>query len=372
MGHPPKTRGERDQSPSLEDAILQPDPDRRAPEPGLGGTGVAAMFIGGIFVGSALGLTSPATGATLSAGVDPTLHLMMFLLFFELRLGAVVRGFGNLRFLALAWGANFLIAPLIGFTMATLFFADQSLIFIGLVIYFMSPCTDWFLGFTRVARGDTALGAALIPINLPTQLLLFPVWLWLFTSHLGLVDVASVPGALAQWFLLPVIVAQALRIGLQTLLPHRVFEQVLGWVGYLVPLVITGLILQIFAANIGEIAGHREVFPIILLAIFLFFAATFLAGEGLSRLAGLAYPQHALLTMTTAARNAPMMLAVTAVAIPYQPLVLAVLVIGMLVEFPHLIGLKQLLLWRRSRRKGLTGLELMLLSNISGPKRPLS
>ena len=91
-----------------------------------------------------------------------------------------------------------------------------------------------------------------------------------------------------------------------------------------------------------------------LLVIVLFFTATFLAAEGLSRLAGLAYPQRALLTMTTAARNAPLMLAVTAVAIPDQPLVLAVLVIGMLVEFPHLIGLKQVLLWQRSRCRGPT------------------
>ena len=48
----------------------------------------------------------------------------------------------------------------------------------------------------------------------------------------------------------------------------------------------------------------------ILAAIFLFFIATFLVGEGLSWLVGLAYPQHALLAMTTAARNAPLMLAV--------------------------------------------------------------
>ncbi|MEM6357949.1 MAG: arsenic resistance protein, partial [Pseudomonadota bacterium] len=49
-------------------------------------------------------------------------------------------------------------------------------------------------------------------------------------------------------------------------------------------------------------------------------------------------------TITTAARNAPLMLAVTAIAIPDQPLIYATLVIGMLVEFPHLIGLKQMLL----------------------------
>ncbi|MEM7422323.1 MAG: arsenic resistance protein [Pseudomonadota bacterium] len=277
---------------------------------------------------------------------------MIFLLFFELRLGAIVQGFGSLRFLALAWGANFLIVPFIGFAIATLFLSGQPLLFAGLVIYFISPCTDWFLGFTRMARGDTALGTALIPINMLTQLLLFPLWLWLFTRHTGLVDFSAIPGTAALWFLLPLVAAQSVRFTLEKLLPESGFERLLRWVGCIVPLAIAAFILQLFAANIGAIAGHLEVFATILLAICLFFAMTFLMGEGLSRLAGLAYPQHALLAMTTAARNAPLMLAVTAVAIPNQPLILAVLVIGMLVEFPHLTGLKQLLLWQRSRQKG--------------------
>ena len=336
---------------AMQDTLVRPDPDHGAPEPGLAGGGVAVLFLGAILVGSSLGLATPTTGEALSAWVDPTLLTMIFLLFFELRPGGLVQGFGNLRFLALAWGANFLIVPFIGFAIASLFLSGQPLIFTGLVIYFISPCTDWFLGFTRMARGDTALGAALIPLNLFSQLLLFPLWLWLFTRHTGLVDLAAIPGTLAQWFLVPLIAAQTLRFVLERLMPQNGFERLLRWVGHVVPLVIAGLIVQIFAANIGAIAAHLQVFAVILLAIFLFFAATFLVGEGLSWLAGLSYPQHALLAMTTAARNAPLMLAVTAVSIPDQPLILAALVIGMLVEFPHLTALKQLLLWQRARHK---------------------
>jgi ACR3 family arsenite efflux pump ArsB len=49
-----------------------------------------------------------------------------------------------------------------------------------------------------------------------------------------------------------------------------------------------------------------------------------------------------LLTMTTSARNAPLMLAVTAVALPGQPVLHAAIVLGMLVEFPHLTALVHL------------------------------
>ncbi|MEO4043461.1 hypothetical protein AAFN47_17845 [Hoeflea sp. CAU 1731] len=114
--------------------------------------------------------------------------------------------------------------------------------------------------------------------------------------------------------------------------------------GNIIPFVIAMLILEIFAGNITVILEHVSVFAVILLAIFLFFAAMFFVGEILSKLAGFANPEHALLTMTTAARNAPLMLGVTAIAMPDQPLIYAAIVIGMLVEFPHLTGLRQILL----------------------------
>lgn len=113
------------------------------------------------------------------------------------------------------------------------------------------------------------------------------------------------------------------------------------------------LVLQIFAGNVPVILAHSAVFAWLLLAVFAFFATTFFLGEGISRLFRLRYPEHALLTMTIAARNAPLMLAVTMAALPGQPLVYAALVIGMLVEFPHLTALWRLLLRARHRFQSL-------------------
>lgn len=78
--------------------------------------------------------------------------------------------------------------PLIGFAITSLFLSGQSLLFTGLVIYFLAPCTDWFLGFTRLAKGDTALGSVLVPINMITQLLLYPVYLHLSAKAPRLLD----------------------------------------------------------------------------------------------------------------------------------------------------------------------------------------
>lgn len=323
--------------------------DHAHPDPQPFGT--AVLLVAAIVIGSALGLFLSPSQEAMSQSIDVTILGMIGLLFFELRLSSVFRAFGNLRFLAIAWGANFLVVPLVGFAIATLVFPDEPLLFIGLMLYFLAPCTDWFLAFTRMAQGDTELGAALIPINLVTQLLLFPLWLWLFTPTTSLVDVGAVAELLVQWFLLPLVIAQTLRMGLERLLPATRMERASAWTGHLLPLVLAALVLQIFASRVGGITSQIDVIALVAGAVLLFFGTIFFIGFGTARLARLAYPQHALLSMTLAARNAPLMLALATVAIPNQPLLLAVIVVGMLIEIPLLTVLKHLLLRRHPIQK---------------------
>lgn len=311
-----------------------------------GVTVASSLLVASLVAGALFGYFVPATGQWLGNHVDYTLLVLVSLLFFGVRFGALVQAASNLRFLVIALLANFVVVPLIGYGVASLFLASHPLFLVGLVIYFMSPCTDWFLGFTRLSGGNVALGTALIPINMVVQLLLYPLYLQWFTQHAVQVEACIIGSTLLQWFLLPLVVAVAAHHALRLLLEPDRFERVLHGVDQAVPWLIGLLVLQIFAGNVAVILEHRGVFAWVLLAVFVFFVLTFLLGEGISRLCRLRYPEHSLLTMTIAARNAPLMLAVTMVALPGQPLIYAALVIGMLVEFPHLTALRRLLLGR--------------------------
>lgn len=315
------------------------------------GLGATALLVGAILVGSIIGLSSSAAGETLSSGIDHTLMALIALLFFEVRLRTVAASFADIRFIGLALAANYLIVPVIGLAIASIFLTGQPLLFTGLMIYFLAPCTDWFLGFTQMARGNTALGAALLPINMVVQMLLYPLWLWGLTRHTGIVDFAIIPGLLLEWFLVPFVVAQALRTICERVLPTRLFGRLTNWIGLAIPFVTAGLVLQIFAGNIATIADHAATASAILLAILLFFFVVFIMSQTLARLFRLDHPESVLLTMTTAARNAPLMLVLTVAAIPDQPLILVALIVGMIVEFPHLTILKQFLLAQACRKE---------------------
>jgi ACR3 family arsenite efflux pump ArsB len=297
-----------------------------------------SLLLLAIVLGSLLGITSPAMSKSAGNFIDPTILALVFLLLFELPLKDVFKGVTNVRFICLAWVVNFLIIPTIGFVIASLFLANEALFYTGLVIYFMAPCTDWYLGFTRLAKGNVELGAALLPINMVSQLVLFPIYLLVFDTVIAYkIDLY----VLLEWFLQPLLAAAMLRFLLQ-----RFISQLLAACKVLIPIVLILLVGQIFASNINQLVQHLAVVPLLLLAIFVFFIITYALAEVIAKFAKLKYPEHCLLTFTTGARNAPLMLGLAMVVLPNQPLIYVTITIGMLIEFPHLIALKVILLKR--------------------------
>lgn len=297
-----------------------------------------------IILGLGIGSFFPDAGEPLSGLIDPLVFSLLALLFFEVRFEPLREATRHVRFLSLAWLANFIIIPVLGWGLALLFFGSQPALFAGLLLYFLFPCTDWFLGFTRLAKGDVALGSVLLPINLISQLLLFPVYLAVFIGSQAGINFVEIWGTLLQWFLIPLCGAVLLRFVLSRLLPPARFEVLPRLAGSLVSWVIAALVCCIFAHHAPTLIADLGAFLLILLAVFVFFILTSLLSEVLARRFSLGHPQRALLAMTTAARNAPLVLGLATIALPDQPLVYAALIIGMLVEFPHLTVLSQLLL----------------------------
>lgn len=299
------------------------------------------VFLGAILAGSLLGAAVPFAGTVLSGWVDHVVLLLVALLFFDLRLDGLRTLRRAPRTLVPAIGMNFLLIPLIAAGLTSVL--PDPAIRLGVLIYCLAPCTDWFLGFTRMARGDTTTGAALLPIQMAVQLTLYPVWVAIFTGRSVNDTLDQIGPTLLSWFVLPAAVGLSVRLLVRLLAPTPWRTRIADGAGRLIPAVIATLILCLFAANVGTILARPIPFAWVLLVVFLFFVTTFFVGEGLGRLFRLRYREQALLTMTTSARNAPLMLAITAIALPGRPLVYAAIVLGMLIEFPHLTALTHLL-----------------------------
>lgn len=303
---------------------------------------ITGLFVAAILAGSLVGALAPDASDVLGSVVDPAILLLVGLLVFTLRLDSLTALKRAPRTVLLALTLNFALVPAIAFALTSLLLPEDALR-LGVLIYCLFPCTDWFLGFTRMAGGDTTTGAALIPIQMALQLLLYPVWLALLAGQQVAPALDAIVPTLATWFALPAGIALGLRLVLRLALSPALRERIVQLADRAVPLVIAAVILGLFAGNVGTILADPAAFGWVLLVVFLFFAIVYVIGEGVARLFGLDHPAHALLTMTTSARNAPLMLAVTTVALPDQPVVYAAIILGMLIEFPHLTVLTHLL-----------------------------
>lgn len=314
----------------------------------LNNAATSLVFLSAIALGSLAGIFLPDGRGIAGDALDYLILTLVAVLFFDMR----VPDFRLLKkappVIGISWAINFLLIPVLAFGL-TSFFTDNEALRIGLLIYLLFPCTDWYLGFTKAAGGNTIAGAALIPINLATQLALYPIYVSLFTRR----DIGSVLSELGEtmlvWFLLPAAIGLLARVVVRAVIGQDKDERRTGARSSAVIIVLALLIVSLFAANVEELLNEPWLFLPALIMVFTFFVLLYLVGTVAAKLFKLDYADEALLTMTTAARNAPLMLSVTMIALPNEPVIYAAIVVGMLVEFPHLTTLKHLLL--RKQRK---------------------
>lgn len=271
-----------------------------------------------------------------SSLVDFFIIAMLFFLFYNISLDGFLKGIKNRKYLSIALLTNFVAIPILAFLLASIFVDASSAVFIGLIIYLVAPCTDWFLGFTKLAQGDVEINAALLPFNLLAQILLLPVYLFVFTANSVSIPIDAFFDVLIYWVLFPFVIAQVVRFAVSKI-SEGVFEKSnsLAELAMLLSLIL--LVFSIFNSNIESLIANTSILPNIFIVIFLFFVITFFLVRIISRAVAFPKKEEVSLTITTAARNAPLMLGISLVLFPQQILIHLVLVIGMLLEFPHLI-----------------------------------
>ena len=107
----------------------------------------------------------------------PFLVMMLVGVFLHVPMQDLVSAFRNRKITTLSLLINFVWNPIFAYMLGWLFLHDLPALRIGLIMLMVTPCTDWYLIFTGIARGNVPLSISLLPWNLLLQLLLLPVYL---------------------------------------------------------------------------------------------------------------------------------------------------------------------------------------------------
>lgn len=285
---------------------------------------------------------------------DAVVYFTIIILIYSIALGVplskVASSYRNLRFFAIAWFMNFVVIPLIAFGLALAFLGPYPAIFVGFILYMVTPCTDWFLMFTAMAKGDVPLGLALLPTNLVLQILLIPVYLLLFAGEIVPFQIDAFIETLLVFILFPFALSWITRRLMTQYLGEEKKEAILGKI--LSPLqtgVLAVVIFFMFAGQTGVIIDNAGPLSTVFIPVVIFFLVSFMLAQLVSRLTRLNYGECALLTCTTAARNSPLGLAIAIGMFPDEPLIQVAIIIGVLLELPILVMEVKALQWIRKR-----------------------
>lgn len=86
------------------------------------------------------------------------------------------------RYLTAALVANFVLVPMVVWLLAWIVPREPAIL-LGFYMVLLVPCTDWFIVFSLLGRGDAKLAITSTPVILLAQFLLLPAYLWLFMGE---------------------------------------------------------------------------------------------------------------------------------------------------------------------------------------------
>lgn len=286
--------------------------------------------------------------------VTPFLFVMLLGAFLNISLKDYRKAFSNVRFTITTILINFIWTPILVWLLGNLFLSHSPVMLIGFIMLMVTPCTDWYLIFTGVAKGNVPLSATVLPVNLVFQVVLLPVYLLIFGGVSGIVNIQDVVSSVIIMLILPFLLAQIGKWLLSGIPYQDKKEKVYRMFGSLQTILLAMAIMAMFASKGRNLLANSGVVAVLLIPLILFYIINFILAQGVGKGFRYSYEDTASLTLTTVAKNSPMTLGVALIAFPNEPLIHLIMVIEPLIELPVMMLITRMLLIIRKRRIGNT------------------
>jgi arsenite transporter len=305
----------------------------------------AWIYLAAIVLGLTLGVLAPGLAEGPEWLLWGLLAALLFSTFTQVPMERLGHAFVDARFTATLLAGNFLLMPLLVWLLVQ-WLPEDPVIRLGVAAVLLVPCTDWYMTFTHLGRGDTARAVASSPLLLLGQIVLLPVYLvMLFDGEILAeeLETGRMMGAFVGIIVVPLILAALLEhwAGRR---PER--QAVLNRAGMLPVPLLTLVVFLVAASQVQAVAQWLPAMGLVTLIFVTYLLAAAVAGRLLAWAVGLTVPAGRTLVFSLGTRNSFALLPL-ALALPAGwEAAVVVIVLQTLVE---LLGMTAYLRWVPTR-----------------------
>jgi ACR3 family arsenite transporter len=297
---------------------------------------------------------------TVSLPIAIGLLLMMYPVLAKVRYDDLGHVTGDRRMLTTSLVLNWLVGPLLMFTLAWVFLPDLPEYRTGLIIVGLARCIAMVLIWNDLACGDREAAAVLVALNSLFQIAAYSLlgyfYLELLPGLLGLeqssihFSVGAVARAVAVFLGVPLVAGYFTRRWGEARRGRDWYENMfLPRIG---PVALWGLLFTVvvlFALQGDKITNNSLDVARIAVPLLAYFGLMWTSAFVLSARLGFGYPRSASVAFTAAGNNFELAIAVTISVFGVTSGQALAGVVGPLIEVPALVALVYVALWARRR-----------------------
>ncbi len=250
------------------------------------------------------------------------LAVLLYSTFLQIPLNNLYYAFLNKRFIIVAIIVNFLVVPLFVWVLIS-FLPDDLGVKLGVLLVLLMPCTDWFITFSHLGKGDTKIAIAFTPISLMIQIFLLPIYVLIFLGRDVIVSFST--GDVLKVFTLIIVLPLALAFLTQKFLDKLMNGKISKLFSYL-PVPMLSVVIFVITLTQFEVVFNNLGYVLILFPIFiLFLVFSLFISKFFSTIFALKVMEGRVLAFSVSTRNSFLVLPISLV-LP-EPLVISSVVI---------------------------------------------
>lgn len=171
------------------------------------------LYVIVLLIAAGVGLLAPYVGEQLDVTISFVIAILMYSMFSQIPFTALRESFANRRFVGALLTVNYVAVPIVVWLL-TMLLPEHPPLLLGIYLVLLTPCIDYVIVFTALGRGNEKEMLISTPILFISQMLLLPLYLWLFIGKEAsrIVEVSPFLEAFLVLIVIPLVIAISLQL----------------------------------------------------------------------------------------------------------------------------------------------------------------